>query len=480
MVTIAADQHLLEPAVTPVHSIHESLTREHSYEPLRVEGELPSDLNGTLFRNGPGLLESFGKPYDHLFEGDGAVTAVRLQQGQAWGATKVIQSSGLLEERNAGKPLYGFNSSWFNRVARSLTGRAKNTANTSVMVWQNRLFALMEGGKPTEVSIDDLSTLGETDLGGVIPSTFSAHPHHVPGRNVLYNFGMTYGRNNSIDMFELPLKGQPRMLGRIPLRSPVMLHDFMATGNHLVFFVSPAKVNIWRALFGIGPFDKLFYWDDSGHVDVYVVPIDSPQDVVHFKADPFFQFHFANGFERGDEIIIDYVRYPDLGVLEALSVEDDERFSNRAEWAKLTRAVLNPKERTLTHERMWDEVCDFPMVNPHKCTKSYRYMWLTTEPTGQEDSKLKSNEIARLDLETGQSQRFPFAPGQSPSEPVFVPREGATSEDDGYVLVLVYEPSSHTSYLSVLDARDLEKEPIAKVWFDHHIPTTFHGQWMGA
>src|SRR6266540_3516820 len=52
------------------------LPREHGFEPLRVEGQLPADLTGTLYRTGPSLFSSFGERYRHWFDGDGAVSAV--------------------------------------------------------------------------------------------------------------------------------------------------------------------------------------------------------------------------------------------------------------------------------------------------------------------------------------------------------------------------------------------------------------------
>jgi len=73
------------------------LPREHGFEPLRVEGTLPTELSGTLYRAGPSLFSSFGKPYGHLFDGDGAVSAVRFASGQAVGAAKLVQSKGLVE-----------------------------------------------------------------------------------------------------------------------------------------------------------------------------------------------------------------------------------------------------------------------------------------------------------------------------------------------------------------------------------------------
>ncbi len=60
----------------------------HGFEPLRLEGQLPDDLRGTLYRAGPGLFERFGTKLAHPFEADGAVTAVRLGPSGALGASR--------------------------------------------------------------------------------------------------------------------------------------------------------------------------------------------------------------------------------------------------------------------------------------------------------------------------------------------------------------------------------------------------------
>src|SRR4051812_9401970 len=82
-----------------------NLPREHGFEPLVIEGKLPTDLRGTLYRNGPGLFGQFGQRYSHPFEGDGAVTAVRFDGGKAQGACRVTETEGLKAERAAGKLL---------------------------------------------------------------------------------------------------------------------------------------------------------------------------------------------------------------------------------------------------------------------------------------------------------------------------------------------------------------------------------------
>jgi all-trans-8'-apo-beta-carotenal 15,15'-oxygenase len=101
----------------------EDLPHEHGFEPLDVEGALPAELRGTLYRNGPGLFGQHGRRYSHPFEGDGAVTAVRFEGGRVKGASKVTPTAGLLEERAAGRMLYGFSAPWTRRVGNMMKNR---------------------------------------------------------------------------------------------------------------------------------------------------------------------------------------------------------------------------------------------------------------------------------------------------------------------------------------------------------------------
>src|SRR3989442_488188 len=73
----------------------DNLDREHAFEALRVEGALPLDLEGTLVRNGAGLMERFGERYAHWFDADGAIAAVRLKGGAALGAVRIVATRGL-------------------------------------------------------------------------------------------------------------------------------------------------------------------------------------------------------------------------------------------------------------------------------------------------------------------------------------------------------------------------------------------------
>ena len=61
---------------------------------------------------------------------------------------------------------------------------------------------------------------------------------------------------------------------------------------------------------------------------------------------------------------------------------------------------------------------------------------------------------------------------------VFVPRDGAATEDDGWLLQYVYDKPSNTSEFVVLDANDVTAEPTARVPLPQRIPFGFHGSWI--
>lgn len=58
-----------------------SLKQEFDYLIDDVEGEIPPELNGTLFRNGPGLLDANGQRLHHPWDGDGMICAITFEEG---------------------------------------------------------------------------------------------------------------------------------------------------------------------------------------------------------------------------------------------------------------------------------------------------------------------------------------------------------------------------------------------------------------
>jgi carotenoid cleavage dioxygenase len=86
--------------------------------------------------------------------------------------------------------------------------------------------------------------------------------------------------------------------------------------------------------------------------------------------------------------------------------------------------------------------------------------------------------LIKYDLSSGSSQTHEFGQGRYGGEAVFVPRPGATAEDDGWLLTFVYDEAEKTSELVVVNATDVAVEPVARVVIPQRVPYGFHGTWV--
>ena len=140
-----------------------------------MSGAIPAELEGTLFRNGPGLLELGGKKLNQPFDGDGMVVRLALRGGRAHFKNAYVRTSGYDAEQSAGRWLFkgafatgNPSGGWFFNP---FDFSVKNVANTHVVQWPQRtaagqpgrLWALWEGGLPHELDPATLATRGESN-----------------------------------------------------------------------------------------------------------------------------------------------------------------------------------------------------------------------------------------------------------------------------------------------------------------------------
>jgi len=454
------------------------LSREHGFEPLTTEGTIPRALSGTMYRDGPGLFSIAGHRYEHWFDGDGLISALRLTEGRADGACKLVASRGLVEERRRGAAYYGSYgtkppgrwSPW--RAFRFVREGGKNPANTSMLTWNERLFALCEVGLPTEIDPDTLETIGETDFEGAVARPFSAHPHRHASTGALYNVGVRIGRPNAIDLILMRPDGTAGRVATIPLAFPTLVHDFILTEKHAVVLVAPLEIGLARVLFGRTSFAGSMTWNADRATEVIVIPLDAPAEPIRFEVDPFWVWHVGNAFERDGKIVADVVRY--------------ESFSNSARWLEgvmhgtpgaadgyLARLTIDPTHRSLTSERLRERTGEFPRVAPNDDARPYRTTILLEHSDAAAGRRGPPNVLLKLDLESGATDEHRFEPHEWPSEGVFVP------VDAGYVISLVYDARTHRSAWWIFDARRIADGPVARAHLTHHVPLGFHGAWRG-
>lgn len=130
--------------------------------PLPVEGELPAQLSGVLFRNGPGRFERGGARYAHPFDGDGHIVRLDIGPQGVRFSNRFVRTHEFLVEEQSGRLCFrAFGTNLPGGLPANLFRiRIKNAANTSVIWHGGRLLALWEGGPPYRLDPHTLATLG--------------------------------------------------------------------------------------------------------------------------------------------------------------------------------------------------------------------------------------------------------------------------------------------------------------------------------
>ena len=462
-----------EPLETTVttdwHGIFDSLLDEHDYVVDEIEGQIPTALAGTLYRNGPGKNEIGGKPFAHLFDGDGMLSQFTIRDGRVHYRNRFVRTTHYLAERAADKPLFrGFGTQKPGGVLGNAFRFPANVANTSVTFHAGNLLALWEGGRPWRLDPDTLDTIGEYDYDGELKSayTFSAHPKIDPGTRELFNFGVQYGPRTRIRSYRVDAQGRLHHLRPVTLPYPVMNHDFALTTRHLVFVIDPILVRVPRFLLGATSFDGALHFDSSKSTRIILVPRDGGKPRVA-ECEPFFHFHVNNAFEDGDGTVVDLVRYQDYKLGDSLRDFKNAGFRERGTlWRyRVSRAG------DVTSEELLPWQCEFPQHDWRRTTLGHRFAYVA----GGDSDELFGQAVVKIDHETGTWSAHDFGEGQLAGEPIFVPRSDDSAEDDGWLLSLVYSVAEHRSRLVVLDARDVTSDPVAVAHLRHHVPLGFHG-----
>lgn len=314
----------------------------------------------------------------------------------------------------------------------------------------------------------------------MLGDAFSAHPHLAPGRRAIYNFGLRIRPWGCfVDLYELPLAGKARRLSSTRFPGIVSLHDFIVTERHAIFFGAPLRLRWLDLIFKRKTIADSLAWRPELGCSILVVPLDAPHEPVRFEADPFMLFHFANAFERGRELVVDFVRYDDYAGPDRVIGELMAKKLSHDGGARLTRAVLDLEKKTLKTQPLWDRGCEFPVVARGALTRAHRKIYLVAHSPEPGSYSSYPTRIASIDAETGKAEELSLGPECYPSEAVFAPRPGGAEPDDGWLLSVVCDANAKTSFLAVLDARDLGRGVLAKAWFDHALPMSFHGTWSG-
>ena len=131
----------------------------------------------------------------------------------------------------------------------------------------------------------------------------------------------------------------------------------------------------------------------------------------------------------------------------------------------------------VTETQLDDRAHAFPRVDERLVGLKHRYGWVAAPRAGTGDFG-EPGVVVKYDVATGSTETHDFGANGYPGEFVFVPASDAAAEDEGWAIGLVYDRSTDTSNLVILDGRSPSAPPVATIHLPRRVPFGFHGSWV--
>ncbi|KAM4065881.1 retinal pigment epithelial membrane protein [Hirsutella rhossiliensis] len=518
----------------PNHAGFEGLEEHRGPLQLSIKGTIPAWAAGSLYRTGPGQSSvedtSRGTHYvSHWFDGfahthkfdiiaphggDGETTVVYSSRRQSEDHVAQVKKAGWRSSTSFGQradPCVGIFSKFMSLfVPRRLNNNVACLPNFPGLP-ANGPADTKSGHRTGEIDPDTLEPLGfanqqrlHPDLQGVLSC---AHAQQDAETGDWFNFNLALGRLATYRVFRVnAATGTTDVLATIsdPDLAPAYIHSFFLTENYVVLCI-PSSHFGWngvKILWERNLVDAIKPFDRDRRCQWVVVDRKHGRGVMaRFSTPAAFFFHSVNAFEehvkdesdeKWTDLCLDHTMYDNADIMfglyydvildrnEAMRAYCDGgghkrshsrhvRYRFRMPVAEQTRE----EARSATAEEVFSIASphsgELSNIHPERMGRPYRYVY----GTSNRGLSTFMDSIVKTDLETREAVLWSGSHAHTPGEPVFVPRPGATDEDDGVVLSVVLDGTAQKSYLLCLDARTMEETGRAEA--DFPIALGFHG-----
>jgi carotenoid cleavage dioxygenase len=438
--------------------------------PLPIEGVLPPDLQGTLLRIGPGAREGAGS----LDDGSGAGADGGDPDRAFAGALHAI------ELRDGTAVSY-------------VTSPSSANAN---LFWQaGKVLALAESGLPQQFS--RLLQPEEFDGGLTVPIASHVHRDALTGERIL--FGVEQGTETSSPFLRF---GEWDAAGALTRRMEVELeratwqHDLGVTASQLAFIESPTEFSEFFVEEGSEETAHVavpYRWTPGAEGWVGVVDRAGDGSYVRWaRVDPCLVTHVLHAYDEspGGAVVLHVCRYdvpePGQPVNSDVSVVGPagigmSLIAGGLPLLERWRIAGDKVERTQIDDRM----LEYPTSDPLCEGGPFRYGYaVEVAPNWDRSIDREVDHLGLLRFDLARDEVATWSPGQyrTASEPLFVRAVDGRSDDEGWLLTVVYDASRAASDIYVLDASSFGRKPQAVIHLPEAVALPFrsHGTWISA
>lgn len=464
-----------------------------------VTGQIPRELvGGTLFGNGPGRLDIGGRLI-HPFDGHGYIRALRFHEKGVRLQARFVRTPCFVAEDAAGKVRYrGLGTLVPGGPLRNiLAPDFRNVANTCVLPWGGKLYALWEGGPPYRLDAATLDTQGVETFGGVLgPKTpFLAHTRLDAQRGRLVGLSPNLGRSRvGFTFYELDRAGTVVSRTESELDGMSFCHDFTITPDYYVVVenrVQPDLRAFVRYKLGQGTIIEVLRPAEGQRARILLVPRRpgrQPGQVIEL-ADYLYSYHHANAWQQDGRIVLVGCAYEKIEFGKEFGYHGPQAALDPGvvDWnLPLSRFDIDPAAGTCRRSAIGSYSLDFPRVHPLRGGLPTRYVFGATNAVPGLGDPFDS--LICADVHTGATAVYTPQPQCFVGEPIVVPRHGAAAassdpaDADGpvWVLVMFSDGQANRSVLAIFAGEHVADGPVATVALPVLLPYGLHGYWDGA
>ena len=345
---------------------------------INHNNKLFNRLTGTFVQIGSDPINS--DTDRHIFDGNGMVNAVFFKCNDIIFSNHVVKTKRYMTEKRMNKKIYlnigdmrGFTGLF--KILRhifyescGLIPSAKGTANTALLDWNNRIFALHECDMPYELNINfdngNIETMEQLTLPNV--KSVTAHPKMDKENLYLYtynNYDFSKGEF-FYNVLDSDMKIKEQLI--FPLINNGIIHDVGNTDKHFIIPDLPLKYDIGTMLKGNMPlqFDKngvtrfgIIDKKDPNVIDWY----DSPENI--------FLFHFSKCYETKKNFVVYSCNAMEMDMMNLLCNNGDNKGNIRLQkmiFDKDSKSVSIIKNKYLENLDLGFEYnLDFPFNKPN-------------------------------------------------------------------------------------------------------------------
>lgn len=452
---------------------------------LEVEGEVPSELNGTFHRVHPDAQFPPRFEDDQFFNGDGMVSLFRFRGGKVDFRQRYAQTDKFKLERAAGHALFG---AYRNPLTddESVRGMIRSTANTNAWIYAGKLWAMKEDSPALLMDPATMETIGFEKFGGKMTGqTFTAHPKIDPKTGNMVAIGYAASGLCTDDVTYMEVSPDGELVREKWFKVPYycMMHDFGITEDYLVLHIVPS-IGSWERLEKGLPH---FGFDTTLPVYLGIIPRRDDlkqEDIRWFKRDNCFASHVLNAWQEGTKVhfIVPEAKnnmFPFFPDVHGAPFNPAEAMSKLTRW---TVDLASNGEEFDEIVPLTETASEFPRIDDRFTGVKNRYGWglemdmkRPVELKGGSAGGFMMNCLFLKDLETGAEQHWWCGPVSSLQEPCFIPRLKDAPEGDGWIVQVCNRLEEHRSDLLLFDALDIEKGPIATINVPIRLRFGLHG-----